>query len=371
MRSRTAVAYFALSIAACKKDPTEIEPSVRIADGLVVVSIGCTGYTDVVVDGKRTSCSLNHPAIVRIPAAKLGAGRRAIPVHAEMPSRAPIDTELAVDVPADATGPALTLDGCDGDKDGIEIGVAIAGVELACRTRGARVALTGRANPKAKLAIAGTTAVAADTGEIAIAFDLTGAILPIAVDAFRDAKKLPPLELPWQLDAGGRSIAGKVTVTQSHDYNPLLPRWLAELAAGKTDRRGFAPPDNARPYALRARRRLDLRDDVHLIGSPDHVAIRDIAWIAADREVKRTRDGDCKFDTSGGAITAARHLVDVEVTVARAHDGEVVAKRTFVSTPRCPDYASLDRRTPQVFVTPPDDEIDAWVVATIAQPPKP
>jgi hypothetical protein len=271
-----------------------------------------------------------------------------------------------VEVPEVPKDPFFTLDDCVSDYSSVEdsasISVTSGDKSLDCRSfHGVRAKVKLHVNPGAKLQIAGRDVTVPATGAVETIVDFSDAILDVSIDDFAadtlDSKSAE-LTVPWKLEAGGKSIEGKLTLTEaSYEHGKLYRQWLRDVSDGKIDHPSFtaAAKGERKTIAL-----LDV-DNRDITPTDRRGKVRDLDMVAVEKETKRTESGVCEFDTNGTVTRAKRFGVELEVTVSSLTDGHVVATKTFPAPSGCPSFEMLDPNDPKTAVRPRKEDITRWL----------
>lgn len=336
----------------------------KVEGSFVVVSATCNIYGQIEASGVSSDCRPDAPAVLRIPAQRLGTGAQKVVVNGSGAGKK-AQVEVAVDIPASATGPYFTVTKCGGDTSGDFITVEDGGKKLECHTAGgARVKLAMQASPGGKLTIGGKTVTAAD-GELELAVELGEGILALSLDdLLSDASDGPKIAVPWKLEAGGKQIEGQLTAAVKFgNHKTVMWQWLRDVAGGKVDRPAFQPRAEGRKTAIR----VPTEKYAKLATTDRRGTVRELGLIAIEREVKRTKDGSCEFESNGKVIKAARFGVELEVKVIGTADGKEVTTKVFPAPAGCPTFAMLRPDRAEVAVRADEAAVMAWL-DTLTEP---
>lgn len=338
-------------------------PKAHVDGTMVIVDVTCPHeFADWHIGDQHGMCERDKSSTIAIPAATLGAGHKELEATIRY-KRKNHSATVAVDIPDAATGPYVAFQRCmdDGDyKGNASIDLFVDGKQkVFCRTHGgARVKLEVKATPGGKLAIGDNPPVdVAANGEAAPMVDLAAAVLALKVDDVvgRDAK--PTFELPYKLDAAGKTVAGKLSFTfNSFEWGHVFGRFVRDIADGKIDRPAFAPP------APGARKNIIYVPTERELQVTDHRGtVKDLALAAIAVEGDPVEHGTCAFESKGQKVTAKRLDIALTVTVTSLADGKTVATKAFPAKAECPMIAMFDPAKPEAKVKPDAAEVMKWL----------
>ena len=351
------------SAAGCGGKELSLTATAKVEGNFVVVTASCNIRSQVEASGVSGPCAPDAPAMLRVPAERIGTGAKSVAVVLTgAGKRAQVD--VAVDIPASATGPYFLVAKCVGDG-GEFLGLEDGGRKFDCHTAGgARITLSMQASPGAKLTIGGKT-VGVPEGPFELGVDLGDGILALSIDdLLSDASDGPKLAIPWKLDAAGKQIEGKLTAfVKFGQHDTVMWQWLHDVAAGKVDRPAFQPRAEGRKTAVR----VPTEKFAKLTATDCRGTVRELGLIAVEREVKRTKGGTCEFESKGKVITAARFGVELEVKVIGTADGKEVTTKIFPAPTGCPSFAMLRPDRAEVAVRASEADVMAWL-DTLTEP---
>ena len=359
-----AAATAAITAAAgCGGKDLSLTATAKVDGSFVVVTASCNVYSKLEVSGITGDCTPEAPATIRVPAQRFGAGSKTVAVVLTgIGKRKQVD--VAVDIPASATGPFFVVTKCIGDG-GEFLGLEDGGRKFDCHTAGgARVKLAIQASPGAKLTIGGQTMGVPDT-QFEHGVDLSDGILALSIDdLLSDASDGPRLAIPWKLEADGKQIEGKLTAfVKFGNHKTVMWQWLRDVTAGKMDRPAFQPRAEGRTTAIR----VPTEKFAKLTTTDRRGTVRELGLIAVEREVKRTKGGTCEFESKGKVITAARFGIELEVKVIGTADGKAVTTKIFPAPAGCPSFAMLRPGKAEVAVRVREADVMTWL-DTLTEP---
>jgi hypothetical protein len=357
------IAVALTAAAGCGGQDLSLTATAKVEGSFVVVSASCSMHARVEAAGVAGECGPAAPATLRVPAQRLGTGAKTIAVSGSGAGKQ-AQVEVTVDIPASATGPYFAVTKCSNDSTEF-LTLDDRGRALQCSTAGgARVKLTMQASPGGKLTIGGKTVTAAD-GDFELGVELSEGILALSIDDLHStASDGPKLAIPWKLEAGGKQIEGQLTAAVKFgSHKTVVWQWLRDVAAGKVDRPAFQPRAEGRKTAIR----VPTEKFAKLTTTDQRGTVRELALIAIEREVKRTKAGTCQFDSNGKVITAARFGVELEVKVIGTGDGKEVATKIFPAPSGCPSFAMLRPDRAEVAVRAGEADVMAWL-DTLTEP---
>lgn len=350
------------TLLACGKNEPRLEIGVeaRLDGSVVLVEVDCLDTWRVEALGQTATCSSStRPrATLRVSAEQLGVGPHAFTVTATN-GRDAATRKVSIDVPATALGPFFTLAGCASDHRAEDryatITVANGDQSFPCQSfQGPRAKASILVNRGAKLRIGGREVAVPDTGRVEALVELGDAILDVAMDDF--AGKAAALAVPWQLEAGGQVLEGKLTISEAaHDKGALYRMWLRDLVAGKIDRAAFRPP------AAGEVKTLVLFDEIRgaIATTRREGTVRDLDLVAMSRVTARREAGTCNYN--GDSVAARRFDIDLEVAVTSLADGRVIATRPFPAPVDCPSMTVVSTKDPEVEVSENEIQILKWL----------
>jgi hypothetical protein len=362
-----ALPFAAIAAAAgCGGKDLSLTATAKVDGTFVVITASCSLPAQVEASGVAGDCRPDAPVMLRVPAQRIGAGAKSVAVSGNGAGKR-AQLQVAVDVPAAATGPYFLVTKCMGDG-GEFLALEDGGRKHDCHTAGgARVKLAIQASPGAKLTIGGQTVGVPDGGQFELGVDLGEGILALSIDdLLSDASDGPKLAIPWKLDAAGQQLEGKLTAfVKFGQHDTLMWRWLRDVAAGKVDRPAFQPRAEGRRTAIR----VPAEKFAKLTPTDRRGTVRELGLIAIEREARRTQSGTCQFEGrgKGKVITATRFGVELEVKVVNTADGKEVTTKSFPAPAGCPSFAMLRPDRAEVAVRVGEADVMAWL-DTLTEP---
>jgi hypothetical protein len=270
----------------------------------------------------------------------------------------------AIDPDLPASGPYFKVAKCASDSDSQPIDLVVGDKPVICTTfGGARSKLAIRANPNAKLTLGAKQVTIPASGELDTIVEFGDAILALAIDDFVSSEigAETPLTIPWKLEGAGKPLDGTLKFTvRFGQQSRMFRRWVRDVVDGKIDRPAFAPPQkNQRKTVLRVP-----SDDYSAMTVTDRRGkVADVDLVAVEREVKRTQQGTCDFNSTGKVTRARRFGVEVEVELFETAGGTSVEKKSFADPGGCPMFAMLAPSNPEVAVRVDVKVVMAWLEA--------
>ncbi|MGN6104991.1 MAG: hypothetical protein ACTHU0_07805 [Kofleriaceae bacterium] len=353
---------FSTLLACGKNAPPRLEIGVdaRLDGSVLLVDVDCLDGWRVEALGQTATCSSSTQprATLRVSAEQLGAGPHTITVMATH-GRDAATRNVSIDIPATALGSFFALVGCASDHRGQDkytsITVANGDQSFPCQSfHGPRAKASILVNRGAKLRLGGRDVAVPDTGRVEAIVELGDAILDVAMDDF--AGKAAVLAVPWQLEASGQVLEGKLTISEAaHDKGALYRMWLRDLVAGKIDRAAFRPP------AAGEVQTLVLFDELRgaIATTRREGTVRDLDLVAMSRVTARREAGACRYNRD--SVAARRFDVDLEVAVTSLADGRVIATRSFPAPADCPSMTVVSSQDPEVEVSENEIQILKWL----------